>query len=141
LLPTEDVAVTYRYDGVPDGNPRQMQVTYADKGDRVRIDYFRWREANYPYLGVIFDRPANRVISLHPESKSYYERPIGNTKNPGDLLPPNSQFTRQGKAIVAHASCTEWQVVVSDKPAGNGTACVTDDGILLQRLHHEFMIF
>src|SRR5271166_2015594 len=63
FIPTDDVAVIYQLDGIggADG-PRKMQITYAEGGERVRIDYFRWLEAKYPYLALIFDRPANRLI-------------------------------------------------------------------------------
>jgi len=130
-LPRDDVAVTYRYDGAPEGSPRQMQITYADKGERVRIEYFRWPEAKVPYLALIFDRPANRLISVQPERKAYIDRQIGNHINPGALLPPNMLFTRQGTSSVAHAPCTEWTIVPPDKPDVSGTACVTGDGIVL----------
>jgi hypothetical protein len=133
FLPTDDVAVIYRFDGVAPNLPRKLQITYTAKGARVRIDYFRFFEAKYPYFALIFDRPADRLISVHHESKSYYDRPIGANSNPGSLLSPDKMdFTRQGPSMVAHAPCTDWQIVVRDKQDGKGTACVTDDGVVLR---------
>jgi hypothetical protein len=117
FLPTTDVAVTYRYDGEMTGGVRMMQITYAEKGERVRINYFRWAEAKYPFLGLIFDRPANRLISVQPERKAYIDRQIGDTSNPGKLLPPDVQFIRQGISVVAHAPCTDWKLALSRVPS------------------------
>jgi hypothetical protein len=131
-LPTSDVTVRYRLEGVSPDYPRGMQITYAGAGAEVRIDYFRWSEAKYPYLALIFDRPADRLIAVHPESKSYLERQIGDTSNPGALLAPDMTLTRLGADAVAHAPCTVWKIAVADKADDGGTACVTDDGIVLR---------
>ena len=131
-LPTQDVTVHYRLEGVAPGYARGMQITYAGAGAQVRIDYFRWFEAKYAYLALIFDRPADRLISVHPESKSYLDRPIGDIHNPGALLGPQMTLTRQGVDMVAHAPCTVWKIAVAGKADDGGTACVTDDGIVLR---------
>jgi hypothetical protein len=133
LLPTDDVVVTYRIDGMPMSAPHKMQITYAKDGERVRMDYFHWPETKYPFLASIFDRPANRVILVQPERKAYIDRQIGNNiNNPGALLKPNMRFTRQGSSEVAHARCTVWRVELPDKPDDGTTACVTDNGIVLR---------
>lgn len=132
FLPTADVTVTYQVVGIAANGPRKMQIIYAKAGERVRIDYFRWIEAKYPYLAVIFDRPANRLISVQPERKAYIDREISGNNNPGMLLPPNMQFTRQGQSVVAHGPCTVWSIAVPNRPDDDGTACVTDDGIVLR---------
>ena len=131
-LPTGDVAVVYRFEGVGEDIPHKLLVTYTGQGERVRIDYFRFFEAKSPYLSLIFDRPANRVISLHPESRSYLDRPIGTAANPGAMLPLDADFTRLGQAVVAHAQCIDWMVTNRDKPEDRATACVTEDGIMLR---------
>jgi hypothetical protein len=134
-LPTADVMVAYRFDGVPPGTPRRMQLTYEKAGERVRIDYFRWFEAKYPYLTLIYDRPADRLISIQPERKAYIDRPIGNNINPGELLPPQMLFTRQGTSTVAFAQCTVWRLNAPGEADDGATACVTDDGIVLRLAH------
>ena len=50
LLPKSDVAVTYRFDNMPLDGPHKLQVVYAEAGQRVRVDFFRWMEAKYPVL-------------------------------------------------------------------------------------------
>lgn len=135
FLPTSDVTVFYQFDRVPeDGQlPHALRITYAKAGERVRLDAYRWVEAKYPYWAVIFDRPANRVITVYPERKAYVERPVGNSDNPGALLSGDMVFTRQGNDVVAHAPCTVWKVVEHGKGDTGDTACVTDDGIVLRR--------
>ena len=50
-LPTRDVAVIYRIDGVGMEGAHKVQITYTSRGERSRIDYFRWMEAKYPFWG------------------------------------------------------------------------------------------
>lgn len=132
FLPKSDVAVIYRLDGITAGGPRKMQVTYTLAGQRVRIDYFRWFEAKYPYLALIYDHPADRLISVQPERRAYFERPIGSDFNPGILIPEDRVFTRLGTDTVARAPCTEWKLESRGNAETLSTACVTDDGIMLR---------
>ncbi len=134
LFPKSDVAVIYRFDRVGLYDYRKWQVTYADGNQRVRFDYFRWVEAKYPFLTVIYDRPANRFVTIHPETKTYSERPIGNATNPGAFLKADMNFTRVGTAVVAFATCTDWRVQEPGVNDEQDTACVTDDGIVLRIL-------
>jgi hypothetical protein len=132
LLPKDAVAITYRVDKGPADAPRKLQLTYSDAGERVRVDYFRWVEAKVPYLTRIFDRPANRLITIYPERKAYTERAIGDAGNPGVFLRENTIFKRLGNSVIANAPCTEWGVEVPGKGEPGDTACVTDDGIALR---------
>jgi hypothetical protein len=134
LLPKSDVAVIYRFDKVGLYDYRKWQVTYGDGNKRVRFDYFRWVEAKYPYLTVIYDRPANHFITIRPEDKTYSERPIGNVNNPGGFLRADMTFTRLGTAVVAFATCTDWRVQEPGINDEQDTACVTEDGIVLRIL-------
>ena len=131
LLPKNDVAVVYRFDRAGIDDYHKWQMTYADGGKRVRLDYFRWMEAKYPFLTTIYDRQADRFITIRPESKTYTERPIGNTDNPGQFLRPGMGMARGGTAVVAFAPCTDWKVQFQDTDEQD-TACVTDDGIVLR---------
>jgi hypothetical protein len=132
LLPQSDVAVVYRFEKMPLDGPQKLLVTYSEAGQRVRIDYFHWMEAKVPYLALIFDRPANREITLIPEHRAYNERPVDNLDNPGEFLGPDLNLTRLGNAMVAQAPCTEWQVEAPGKKNDQDTACVTRDGIVLR---------
>jgi hypothetical protein len=132
LLPNSDVAVIYRFDKVPLDGPHKLQITYTQAGERVRLDLYRWEEAKFPYQSTIFDRPANRLITVYHESKAYTERPIENDRNPGAFLSADMVLTRQGTDTVAHATCTVWKVEAPRKNNDQDTACVTDDGIALR---------
>jgi hypothetical protein len=131
-LPTGDVTVVYQFDKVPMDGPHKLKLTYTDAGQRVRADLFRWMEAKYPYRSTIFDRPANRLITVEPERRAYIEREIGSSDNPGEFIKPDIHFARQGTATVTHATCTEWVVTAPGKANDQDTACVTDDGVVLR---------
>ncbi len=132
-LPTRDVAVIYMVTGSdPIGVAQRFQVTYSDGGARTWVDYFRWREAKYPYDTVIFDRPDNRLVAIMPELRTYIERPLGNLTNPGMFVQPGMRFTRKGQATLVGKTCTEWTVSVPPKNDDAGTFCVTDDGVALR---------
>jgi hypothetical protein len=115
---------------MPNYGPHKLQVTYTERGERVRLDFFRWMEAKVPFQSVIFDRLKNRRITFYPESKTFTEVPAGDV-NPGSLLGADAVVSRQGRAEVARVPCTEWRIESPEKDAGN-TACITDDGILLR---------
>lgn len=131
-LPKSEVAVIYRIDKGSTGGPHKLQITYNDAGERVRVDYFRWVEAKAPYLTRIFDRPADRLITIYPERKAYTERAIGDAGNPGAFFREHTIFTHLGNSVIAYARCTEWRVEVPGKGEPGDTACVTDDGIALR---------
>lgn len=130
-LPKSEVTVIYRIDKGPTEGAHKLQLTYSDAGERVRVDYFRWVEAKVPYRTNIFDRPADRLVTIYPERKTYTERAIGDAGNPGTFFGDNTTiFRRLGNSVIANARCTEWEVQVPGK--GENTVCVTDDGIALR---------
>jgi hypothetical protein len=133
-LPTRDVTVTYRLDGGGPEGAQKLQVTYAQTGERTRLDYFHWMEAKSPFLAVIFDRPGNRLIQVSFEQRAILERQIGDAANPGAFLKAEMHLTRQGPAKVADTACTVWQIRLPDRKDDADTACVTDDGIVLRLL-------
>lgn len=132
-LPTRDVAIIYEVTGAAgmDG-AQKLQVTYADGGNRARVDYFRWREAKSVFAALIFGRPADRVLAVLPERHAYVEHKVGKIENPDMFLKPTMQFTRKGQDAVAGLSCTDRTIKVPDKDRDQGTACVTDDGVALR---------
>jgi hypothetical protein len=131
-LPKVDVTVTYRFDKMPYGGPKKLKVTYAKGGELVRVDAFRWVEAKYPSVSTIFDRPGDRLITVQVEHRSYTERSVDSSPNPGAFISADMLFSRQGTGKVANAPCTEWKVEGPGKPNDQDTACVTDDGIVLR---------
>ncbi|MEJ0020013.1 MAG: hypothetical protein WDN25_26390 [Acetobacteraceae bacterium] len=134
LLPSRDVTVTYRIDGVGLGGAHKVQIAYTQGGARTRMDYYRWVEATVPFMALVYDRPANRAIAIMHERRSFVERRAADSRNPGAFLRPEMGFTRLGSATVADTPCTEWKLRLPGKPEDNGTACVTADGIVLRLL-------
>jgi hypothetical protein len=132
-LPTRDVTVVYQVSGADQMEGAQkLQVMYADGGDRTRVDYFRWPEAKSPFAELIFDRPANHVLAVLTEQRSYIEREVGEIENPGRFLRPGLRYSRQGQVTVAGLACTEWKIRQSDKDEDFGSICVTEDGVALR---------
>jgi hypothetical protein len=131
-LPNSDVSVVYRFDKVTMNGPHKLKVTYADAGQRVRVDLFRWLEAKSPYRSEIFDGPANRLITVLPERRAYIDNTIGSAANPGEFIKSDVRLKRQETATVAFAKCTEWVLDAPGKEYDKDVACVTDGGILLR---------
>jgi hypothetical protein len=130
LAPTRDVEVTYKLTGANQVNGATiLHVTYADHG-RVRMDFFHYFGGTSPFGSLIFDPPANRVITLLPEQQGYLQRDVGKLFNPGIMLSDKMTFTLQGEATIAGVQCTDWGV--SNGAAGEGTACVTEDGVVVR---------
>ena len=130
LAPTRGVAVTYKLTR-PGQDAAKLQLTYDGKG-RVRLDSFRNSEATSPFTSLLFDPPADRVITLVPERHGYWQRDVGKLPNPGTFLNDKMNFTRIGTATIADTPCTDWQV--SNGPTFEGKACVTDDGVMLRAI-------
>jgi hypothetical protein len=76
LMPTRDVAIIYRLPGDSMSNSAQkMQATYADNSSKIRYDFFRFTEAKVPFAAWIYDRVAERLIVVMPESRQYETQP------------------------------------------------------------------
>jgi hypothetical protein len=133
LLPTRDVAIIYRLPGDDMGKSAQkMQATFAEGSNKIRYDFFRFTEAKYPFSSWIFDRAAERLIVVMPESRQYETQPYPTGPTPGGLLSSDMGFKKQQLTAVAGQPCADW-AVTSSNPKVNGTvACITDDGVLLR---------
>ena len=133
LMPTRDVAIIYRLPGDSTGNSAQkMQATFAERSNKIRYDFFRFTEAKVPFASWIYDRAAERLTVLMPESRQYEIQPYPSGPTPGGFLSSDMGFKKQQLTAVAGQPCTNW-VVTSSSPKVNGTvACITDDGVLLR---------
>jgi hypothetical protein len=130
LAPTHDVVVTYQVTGAElQEGAEKLQVTYGEQG-RVRMDYFRYAEAKYAFGSMLFDPPNKLATMVLPERRGYLQRVLRNVTNPGAFLNGMMKFTRVGSATIAGMNCTDWRV--DDGLDDKGTACVTDDGIVLR---------
>lgn len=133
--PTRDVTVTYKLtEATRQNGAVQMKVIYADHHQRVRVDFFA-AQTNKPFGSIIYDRPANRILTLVPSKQIYYQVPAIGRANPGLLLNEHMQYTRDGEAVVLGLQCIEWQI--ANGREYQGTACVTTDGIALRAARTE----
>jgi hypothetical protein len=131
LAPTRDVAVTYRVSGASGHNAAPViKLTYADHDQKVRMDLFSYEGAKTPFNSLIYDQPANRILTLIFNQNSYYQKPATGLVNPGLMLGATMQYKRLGTVTIAGHTCTDWQV--SDGTEDIGTSCVTDDGVVLR---------
>jgi hypothetical protein len=133
LLPTRDVAIIYRLPGDDTGNSAQkMQATFAEHSDKIRYDFFRFTEAKVPFASWIYDRAAERLIVLMPESRQYETQPYPTDPTPGGFLSSDMGFKKQQLTAVAGQPCTDWAVTSSNPKVNGAVACITDDGVLLR---------
>ncbi len=136
FLPSKAVAVVYRVAGGDMGQGAQkVQMTYAAGGQRMRMDYFRWVEAKYPFAALIVDRAADKVLAINGEARSYIERSAAGLKTPDMWFSgPQMHYTRGGIATIAGKSCSDWTIKSEEKNDPSGTVCITADGIILRIL-------
>ncbi len=135
LAPTRDVTVTYQLSGADRGREvRKARVAYADGGQRMRVDYYRWEETAVPFSSMIIDRPARRIVVLLPERHSYVERKLETAPEGLGVLPAvaTMRYAVIGAASVAGLDCTDWRLQTVDKGEDRGTACVTADGVVVR---------
>jgi hypothetical protein len=122
LLPARDAAVTYRMTDNKDHQTADMHAYFKAGGGLMRVD-----PPGAPFY-MILDRNAGQVTTVIPEQHSYFQTKMG----PEDrwfMLNDQMQFSRQGTQTVAGQTCTDWAMADAE---ATGTACVTDDGVLLR---------
>jgi hypothetical protein len=135
LSPTRPVAVVYRLAGASEQQgARKLMVTYGTQ-NRVRMDFFRFPEATEPFASLIYDPTINRITTVLPERQGYVQRDVGNLPSPGAFLNAGMTFARLGTVKIAGLECRDWRVLNGN--AGEGSACVTDDGVVLRAIRKQ----
>jgi hypothetical protein len=130
LVPNRDVIVTYHLSGPEfELGPTNLRIAYADNNQRVRLDFFALSQIETSYGSIIFDGPANKVLSLFPAQHFYYTVPAAGRANPGILLTEKMNYVFKNTATYLGMSCTEWEV--TNGPEFAGTVCLTSDGVAL----------
>ncbi|MEO8715778.1 MAG: DUF4412 domain-containing protein [Acetobacteraceae bacterium] len=129
MAPTRPVSVTYRLNGGAAKGPEKIAVTYDQDAKRVRLEFYRFVGSPEPISTLIFDKPADRVTTLLDARKLYAQRDTAGLRNPGLFLDPDLTYTRIGEEKFAGLACTNWAV---ESPQQAGSACVTDDGVVLK---------
>ena len=117
-LPARDVAVTYHVTGAPAG-PLDVVARWSARLLRARI------EMGPVY--VLADTRARTARLVMEQANLTVELPSGNVD--AYLPGPGTRFSRTGTDTVAGLSCTAWR---AETAKGSGTACLTDDGVLLR---------
>jgi hypothetical protein len=124
LVPTRDVAVTYRFvgAGMPADAPQTMQVAWLAAQGLMRSEV--------PGMGwMVVDRRGGRAFMVMEQMRMVMDVPNGAPGQASAELPASASFRREGTATVASHRCTIW----SYQDGGNqGRACVTDEGVMLR---------
>ncbi len=126
LRPTRDLAVVYRVQAAgPAGEAetRTVRMYWTGQGSRLRL------EADGQPGFALVDYAAGRMQMVMPAQKAYAEVAFDRDHAPGLHIPANATVERGGNDSVAGVGCTIWAM---RGPEGGGTACITDDGLLLR---------
>jgi hypothetical protein len=120
LLPTRDVAVDYRATAA--GRTTNIHVLYSAGSERLRA------EATGQSSYLIIDGHARTAHVVMDRQRSVLDLPFDTERWRGYILSDRATFVRQGTDRFLGLTCTEWKV---SGPQGDGSACVTDDGVIL----------
>ena len=130
VAPTRDVMVAYRATApaqagaqAPQG-AQDIRVATTQGGRLLRVEGVG---AGGAY--VIVDRTTQRMVMVMPQDRRYVEMPASDAFARGFVLNESMTFVKRGTETVAGLKCTLWEVTSRE---GAGTACVTDDGVLLR---------
>lgn len=130
VAPTRDVIVSYRATApaqagarVPQG-AQDIRVATTQGGRLLRVEGVG---AGGAY--VIVDRTTQRMVMVMPQDRRFVEMPASDAFARGFVLNESMTFVKRGAETVAGLKCTLWEVTSRE---GAGTACVTDDGVLLR---------
>jgi hypothetical protein len=69
------------------------------------------------------------MVMVMPQDRRFMEMPVNDAFARGFVLNEGMTFVRRGTETVAGLKCTLWEVTSRE---GAGSACVTDDGVLLR---------
>jgi hypothetical protein len=121
LLPTRDVAVSYSLIGR--GGPKTVVI-------RQRAHYRVMRIETVGQPGyVLVDRQTQRASMVMEAQGVFADMAANRVPQEGQLPDDKASFKKRGSASLAGIPCTNWDYVTA---RGNGTVCVTDDGVMLR---------
>lgn len=122
LLPTRDAAVTYRVES--GAQPAQsISVSWLVAQKKMRIV-----PPGVPGY-MLVDVLANRAVMVLEAQRMIMEMPGGEFATMLNQVPAGATLTPKGVAVVASTSCNVWQVTSQQ---GEGTVCITNDGLMLR---------
>ena len=123
LLPTRDVVVTYKQVG--HGGARDIKISQRAQSSVMRVE-----TSGQPGY-VLVDRQSQRSTAVMEAQGYYLEMSANRVPQEGQWPDDKISFTRGKDDMVAGQGCTNWDYKTA---RGNGTACVTADGVLLRIL-------
>lgn len=133
ILPTRDVAVTYRATGAVQGQQQQqdLKVSFTSGGRLMRVEGSGGPDGGGRNAGsyVIVDHNTQRMTMVMAQDRRFMEMPVNNAFSRGFLLSDTMKFARRGGEAIAGLKCTVWDITSAD---GNGNACITEDGVMLR---------
>ena len=135
VFPTHDVAVTYLVRGSlnPGGQRQTLRVTARWNAalQRLRLSAPAAQSGGY-FLLVNFR--AQRMEAINPATGIGFLFPMAVPVRPGGYAPPPGDRIRAlGAQTLLGRRCTDWSWHGTQ---GDGTACVTADGIILRAQGH-----
>lgn len=120
MSPSRDVAITYR---MLSQRPGELHMSVQASTGLTRVQ--RTGQRGY----VVVDRKANVMTLVMDDKKIYMVVPIPAGQKRSPELDPTARFTRKGTDIVSGSTCTIWDYAGEQ---ATGTACITDDGVMLR---------
>ena len=128
ILPTRDVAITYRATGPVQGQQQQqdLKVAFTSAGRLMRVEGVGGQMSG---AYVIVDHTTQRMTMVMSGDRRFIEMPVNNAFSRGFLLSESMKFVRRGGDSVAGVKCTVWDIT---SPEAVGTACLTEDGVMLR---------
>ncbi len=127
LRPTHDVAVVYRIDVPGRSDTARITMTWANHGTKLRVDLPG--DSGY---GLV-DIATEHMLVVVPRHRLVLQSKFDPRLMPGFAIPDDTRMTRAGADMVAGTPCTVWALA---GPNGAGTACITEDGLLLRGEGH-----
>ncbi|MCP1230593.1 DUF4412 domain-containing protein [Acetobacter indonesiensis] len=143
LTPSRDAVIDYVFQPKPPADlvqagkipagplpERHVQVLFSGDGGLLRIRYMKSMEGDDSRGSVIINRAAQEVLIILDDRKIYTRLVQQEVARSPFLLDMSMQFARKGQSQVIGQPCTIWSV---QSNAGTGSACVTDDGFVLEQ--------
>ena len=121
ILPTRDVAVTYRIEGGGPSAPSSLGMAWHAVSRSMRMDV--------PGMGwMVANHDTNRAFMAMEGARMVMDLPMAEVMRqygPGE----GARFQREGQDRVAGLPCTVWRY---EDRGRQGRACMTTDGVMLR---------
>lgn len=122
IMPTRDVAVTYRVTG--EGQPTEMKMSWLTAQGLMRMDM----PGGQGFMVV--NAQAGSGFMAMPQMRMIMDLPAGaGGVNNFARASQSARFTREGSERVANTPCTVWRV---EDRGDSARVCVTADGVTLR---------